>query len=1437
MKKQILLILLTLLINSAFAAYLKNVPLELTQPDGTIIHCFVTGDEFHRRVHDENNYTIVQDPVTGFYVYAEIEDNQLVPTSYIAGKIDPAGTPLEPGYDVLPSEMEATRRNALKSASAVAANPTTGEFNNIVIAIRFADQDATTLSADYLYTLLNSVNDLSLRYYFREVSNNQLDVYSHIFPEPEKDRLFEYRDSHPRNYYLPYHETENPEGYQGAEGMQRDQVLLKQALEFFNDEIVSSGINFDMNDDGVIDNILFIIQGDIDSWGNVLWPQAFSLNNFMVGNKRAGRINKNFTGRLTTGLLCHEFFHSLGAPDLYRYTNRDFQPVGSWDIMGSDNTQHTTTYMKWRYGKWFDDIPEITAPGTYTLEPVSQNPFACYKIPSPVGSGEYFMLEYRRKEGLPENSLPWDYEEGLIIYRINPDVLHGNSGGPPDEVFVFRPDGSEFDTGKIHLAAFSANNSRSDFNNETNPKGVFSNGEPGWIHISEVSWAGDEITFKFNKINPLPVPARFEATKGNGEIEFTWEAPSTGNYSLEGYNIYEEGNDEPLNSSLITGTSYNHNFTGQEPYYIFNLVALYGEGESDPVSAILLNSGDSFLSDSLALVMLYNQCGGPFWLQNDNWLKGPLHTWYGVTVEDKRVTALNLPGSWHERFGLINALPEELGVLSALRNLNLSYNALEGEILQSLYNLKELRVLDLTDNQITGHLSGLPGKLLNLELLLLADNLLSGDIPADISSLVNLEKLNLSGNSFTGTIMAGVSSLTRLQYLELENNHFTGTVPPGTGELKNLVELDLSGNRFSGSLPDELENLTELMYLKLDNNLFQGAVPPGINKIPRLREISLANNGFDAFPAMTYTANLAIIAMDGNRFTFEDIEPNMDIEFARGYLGLTYKEQAKTGKAETKYAQPGKPFTLSVYCGGKNNLYQWFRDGEAVSEVSGSPEYVVENVADGNNGDWHCQVTNTTVYGLTIESHPVTLIGKVALVADAGNDFGAAEGSVVTLNGTRSYGPGNTSLSYQWTAPEGIELTGTGEAQPTFTAPRADYDRAYAFTLVVSEGNEDSAPDEVVVTIRDAGDVPVADAGHGQTVEERELVILDGSGSSAPGGGDIAYRWTSPESIDLTGEDEAKPSFTAPEVDSDTEFIFTLVVTSGGVVSAPDTVVITVQNLRQAPVADAGPGQTVNEGELVTLDGSGSFVPGGGGLTFRWTAPVGIELTGADEAKPTFTAPAVTSDTLLVFTLEVTGEGEDSARDEVTVTVRNIPQPPMADAGPGQTVRAGETVTLDGTGSVNPEAGSLSYNWHAPQGIVLEGPDEPACTFTAPLFDIDTTIMIYLVVTNPYGQSDTAGVEITIRHAVTVSVDPDRPVHFDVYPNPSGGIVNIRLNHSETGSNVRLSVTASTGELIMEKQVHSSGHFSIDLSEQPAGVYLIRLIHAGQIYHRKQMLK
>ena len=126
-----------------------------------------------------------------------------------------------------------------------------------------------------------------------------------------------------------------------------------------------------------------------------------------------------------------------------------------------------------------------------------------------------------------------------------------------------------------------------------------------------------------------------------------------------------------------------------------------------------------------------------------------------------------------------------------------------------------------------------------------------------------------------------------------------------------------------------------------------------------------------------------------------------------------------------------------------------------------------------------------------------------------------------------------------------------------------------------------------------------------------------------------------------------------------------------------------------APVADAGPDQEVNAGATVTLDGTGSTDPDDDPLTYSWvqTAGPAVTLTGATTAAPTFTAP--TGPATLTFELTV-DDGTSRDTDTVTITVNGIP---TANAGADQLVNLGDTVTLDGTGSNDPDSDELTYSW------------------------------------------------------------------------------------------------------------------------------------------------
>ena len=106
-----------------------------------------------------------------------------------------------------------------------------------------------------------------------------------------------------------------------------------------------------------------------------------------------------------------------------------------------------------------------------------------------------------------------------------------------------------------------------------------------------------------------------------------------------------------------------------------------------------------------------------------------------------------------------------------------------------------------------------------------------------------------------------------------------------------------------------------------------------------------------------------------------------------------------------------------------------------------------------------------------------------------------------------------------------------------------------------------------------------------------------------------------------------------------------------------------------------------------------------------------------------------------------------------------LPQPPrppannrpMADAGPDQTgVREGALVTLDGSGSSDPDDDPLKYRWNQYRGerVALSSRDVVNPTFTAPQeLTADVVLSFRLLVTDPSGRFDS--------DTVTVTVDPE----------------------------------------------------------------------------------
>jgi hypothetical protein len=190
-----------------------------------------------------------------------------------------------------------------------------------------------------------------------------------------------------------------------------------------------------------------------------------------------------------------------------------------------------------------------------------------------------------------------------------------------------------------------------------------------------------------------------------------------------------------------------------------------------------------------------------------------------------------------------------------------------------------------------------------------------------------------------------------------------------------------------------------------------------------------------------------------------------------------------------------------------------------------------------------------------------------------------------------------------------------------------------------------------------------------------------------------------------------------------------------------------------SPVADAGPNQTASVGATVTLNGSASTNPSGiGSLLYNWTfvsRPPGTatKLLNATTVTPQFTVDVGGE---YVVGLTVTnGAGSDTSM--VTVSTGNTP--PVANAGPNQTVAVGSTVTLNGSGSSDVNGNPLTYSWTLQSVPIGSAATLTGATTVSPTFVADQpgTYVARLIVNDGISDSAPALVMITTGHTPPVA--------------------------------------------------------------------------------------
>lgn len=425
------------------------------------------------------------------------------------------------------------------------ASETSDEPNmsNLVVFVNFADTvltDGTTdhyhsetslgkcfQDADYTFELFDGedangtvTNRRAMKQYLETVSYGQLRL-ENVFPQYDNTN----------HKIVPLTLSENAANYAS-----NDEKMISEIISILNTNYQGNfpSTTFDYEESGILDNLMIVVACDNDRTNSLFsghqstygGNENLSINstNYRVRHYTVVTEGGAYFGISGSGLLIHEFMHTLGYPDLYHRPSNSQEttriPVGAWDIMSQENyyVQYPLAYMRQLISGWID-LPTVTTSQTsYTLTAASatntenKNSQAVI-LKTPYSDNEIFVVEYRKQGDSYASTLDYDCKipgSGIIIYRVNTS-LQTNIQGAPFMVYIYRS-GDTYDSNGLEMANaesvymqnsyLSAESGRTTYGSSDASKTLtdnaitYSDGTNSGIVISNVgSASGDTITF------------------------------------------------------------------------------------------------------------------------------------------------------------------------------------------------------------------------------------------------------------------------------------------------------------------------------------------------------------------------------------------------------------------------------------------------------------------------------------------------------------------------------------------------------------------------------------------------------------------------------------------------------------------------------------------------------------------------------------------------------------------------------------------------------------------------------------------------------------------------------------------------------------------------------------------------------------------------------
>ena len=274
----------------------------------------------------------------------------------------------------------------------------------------------------------NHFNYGSVAKYFRDMSHGEFTPKFKVYGPVTVDK--------PETDYGGKHEKDNND--------ENPWQLVEDALKLVEDQVTEDDIKSFCSDGKTIDCVYIVYAGlgqNDGGDGTTVWANCSTTGGKTLGGKEvrwytmSGELSpvkikdKDGTTIIPVvvnglGVICHEFSHSLGLPDMYptaKSAYLDNQEMEYWDLM--DGGEYTnagfcptayTAFEKEQMG-WPVDIRTLDSDANnVTMTKSTEQGGTAYKIVNPQNDKEYLMLEYIQREGWNKHL----FGNGLLVYHV-----------------------------------------------------------------------------------------------------------------------------------------------------------------------------------------------------------------------------------------------------------------------------------------------------------------------------------------------------------------------------------------------------------------------------------------------------------------------------------------------------------------------------------------------------------------------------------------------------------------------------------------------------------------------------------------------------------------------------------------------------------------------------------------------------------------------------------------------------------------------------------------------------------------------------------------------------------------------------------------------------------------------------------------------------------